>query len=38
MSRADKIVALKKDIGSFNGYLALLSGKNKNVKKKVDKH
>lgn len=34
MSKADKIVALKKDIGSFNGYLALLSGKNKNIKKK----
>ena len=34
MSKADKLVALKKDIGSFNGYLALLSGKNKNIKKK----
>lgn len=38
MSRADKIVALKKDIGSFNGYLALLSGKNKNIKKKHNKN
>lgn len=34
MSKADKLVALKKDIGSFNGYFALLSGKNKNIKKK----
>ena len=38
MSRADKIVAFKKDIGSFNGYLALLSGKNKNIKKKHNKN
>ena len=34
MSKSYKLVALKKDIGSFNGYLALLSGKNKNIKKK----
>ena len=33
MSRADKIVAFRKDIGSFNGYLALISGKNKNIEK-----
>lgn len=33
MSKADKIVAFRKDIGSFNGYLALISGKNKNIKK-----
>ncbi len=33
MSKADKIVAFKKDIGSFNGYLALLCGKNKNINK-----
>lgn len=32
MSKADKMVALKKDIGSINGYIALLSGKNKNIK------
>ena len=38
MSRADKIVAFKKDIGSFNGYLALLSGKNKNIKTKHNKN
>lgn len=38
MSRADKIVALKKDIGSLNGYLALISGKNKNIKKKHNKN
>ena len=38
MSRADKIVAFKKDISSFNGYLALLSGKNKNIKKKHNKN
>ena len=38
MSKADKLVALKKDIGSFNGYLALLSGKNKNIKKKHNKN
>lgn len=37
MSRADKLVAFKKDIGSFNGYLALISGKNKNVKNSIDK-
>ena len=37
MSKADKIVALRKDIGSFNGYLALLSGKNKNIKIKHNK-
>lgn len=37
MSRADKLVAFKKDIGSVNGYLALLSGKNKNIKKGIDK-
>lgn len=33
MSRADKMVAFKKDICSLNGYLALISGKNKNIKK-----
>ena len=38
MSKADKIVALKKDIGSLNGYIALLSGKNKNIKKKHNKN
>lgn len=32
MSKADKIVALRKDMHSLHGYLALLSGKNKNVK------
>lgn len=32
MSKADKIVALKKDIISLNGYLSLISGKNKNLK------
>lgn len=32
MSRADKYVAFRKDIGSIHGYMALLSGKNKNIK------
>lgn len=32
MSRADKIVALKKDIKSLNGYISLISGKNKHIK------
>lgn len=32
MSRADKYVALRKDISSIHGYTALLSGKNKNIK------
>lgn len=31
MSKADKIVALRKDITSFRGYISLISGKNKNI-------
>ncbi len=31
MSKADKIVAIRKDIRSFNGYLSLLTGKNKKI-------
>ncbi len=31
MSKADKIVALRKDLGSLSGYLALLGAKNKNL-------
>lgn len=38
MSKADKIVALKKDIHSVNGLVALLSGKNKNIKIKHNKN
>lgn len=33
MSSADKIVATRKDIGSIQGFLALISGKNKNIDK-----
>lgn len=32
MSKSDKIVAFRNEIGSLNGYLALISGKNKNIK------
>ena len=38
MSKADKIVALKKDIHSVSGLVALLSGKNKNIKIKHNKN
>ena len=34
MSKADKIVAMRKDIHSLEGYLALLTGKNKKLKDK----
>lgn len=33
MSKADKLVSLKKDIKSIDGYIALVSGKNKKLKK-----
>ena len=33
MSRADKIVATRKDINSIEGYLALVTGKNKRIKR-----
>ena len=36
MSKADKIVAMRKDIHSIGGYLALITGKNKKLKKKED--
>ena len=35
MSKADKIVAMRKDIHSFYGYLALITGENKNLRKKA---
>ena len=36
MSRADKIVAFSKDISSVHGFIALVSGKNKNIKKRYN--
>ena len=33
MSRADKIVAMRKDLHSLNGYLALITGNNNKLKK-----
>ena len=36
MSKADKIVAIRKDIHSLDGYLSLLTGKNKRLMKKED--
>ena len=33
MSRADKIVAMRKDLNSIEGYLALVTGKNKRIKR-----
>lgn len=33
MSKADKLVSLKKDLKSIDGFIALISGKNKNLKK-----
>ena len=36
MSKADKIVAIRKDIHSLDGYLSLLTGKNKRLMKKDD--
>lgn len=36
MSKADKIVAIRKDIHSFRGLLALVTGNNKNLNKKDD--
>ena len=36
MSKADKIVAIRKDIHNLNGYMALLTGKNKKLEKTGD--
>lgn len=34
MSKADKIVAMRKDLHSLEGYLALVTGKNKKLREK----
>ncbi len=37
MSKADKIVAIKKDLKSINGYISFLTGKNNNLLQKAKK-
>ena len=37
MSKADKIVAIRKDLKSIDGYISFLTGKNKKLLKKEEK-